>query len=402
MSKNIKMIGIGDEGRESLLPIYEKWIDESDVLIGGERHLSFFSDYEGEKVVIKGGLKKLVERIEKMEKKVVILASGDPNFYGLGGYLSSKMKLEIYPYVSSVQLAFARMQDSWQDAYFTSLHGRSMVGLAQRIDGKKKVVILTDHDNTPSKIAQYLQQFGMNEYQAFVAENLGGENEKYGWYEMEQLIEQEFSPLNVVILKRVKEGPRWTFGIEDHEFHQRKPEKGLITKKEVRVLSLSSMCIQKDSIVWDIGACTGSVSIEAARIAREGAVYAIEKNEHDLKNFYENSRKFRTDISVKHGVAPQYLDEFPDPDAVFIGGTSGGMEAILDVSCKRLKPGGRIVLNAATIENLTEAVTIFKERNYDVSINLVQVSRSKAILNLTRFVGLNPVYIITAKHKEEK
>lgn len=393
---------MGDEGRNSLLPIYEKWIDDSDVLIGGERHLSFFGDYKGEKVAIKGGLKPIVERLEKETKKVVILSSGDPLFYGLGGYLSSKVELEIYPYLSSIQLAFARMQDSWQDAYFTSVHGRSMFGLAQRIDGKKKVVLLTDQENTPSKIARYLQEFSINEYKAFVAENLGGENEKYGWYEIDEMIDNEFSPLNVVILKKMKKSSRWTFGIEDHEFYQRKPEKGLITKKEVRVLSISSMCIKEDSIVWDIGACTGSVSIEAAKVATEGAIYAIEKNEHDLENFYQNTKKFRTEITVKHGVAPKYLDEFPDPDAVFIGGTSGGMEQILDHCCKRLKSDGRIVLNAATIESLMEAVSAFKRRNYEISINLVQISRSKPILNLTRFEGLNPVYIVTAKRKEEK
>ncbi|MCQ6274249.1 precorrin-6y C5,15-methyltransferase (decarboxylating) subunit CbiE [Bacillus sp. V3B] len=401
MKSNIKMIGIGDEGKESLLPIYENWIVDSEVLIGGERQLSFFPDYEGEKVVIKGGLKSLVDRLEVETKKVVILASGDPLFYGIGGYLSSKVELEIYPYFSSIQLAFARMRESWQDVYLTSLHGRSILGLAQRIDGKQKVALLTDEENTPAKIARYLQSFGMNEYRAFVAENVGGEQEKYGWYELDEMIDKEFSPLNVVILKKTAEGPQWTVGIEDQEFFQRKPDKGLITKKEVRVLSISAMCLQKDSIVWDIGACTGSVSIEAAKIAREGAVYSIEKNEHDLENLYQNIAKFRTDITVKHGIAPDRLDEFPDPDAVFIGGTAGGMESILDVCCGRLKPNGRIVLNAVTIENLTNAVTFFKKREFEVNVTLTQISRSKPILNLTRFEGLNPVYIITACRKEE-
>ena len=241
----------------------------------------------------------------------------------------------------------------------------------------------------------------MTEYKAFVAENLGGEQEKCGWYELDEMIDQTFSPLNVVILKKMAEGPQWTVGIDDHEFFQRKPDKGLITKKEVRVLSLSAMCIKQDSIVWDIGTCTGSMAIEAAKMAREGAVYAIEKNEHDLDNFYQNIAKFRTDITVKKGIAPDHLDEFPDPDAVFIGGTSGGMESILNVCCSRLTPKGRIVLNAVTIENLMEAVTVFKKLEYEVSVTLAQISRSKPILNLTRFEGLNPIYIITAWRKGE-
>ncbi len=107
-------------------------------------------------------------------KNVVILASGDPLFFGIGSYLSSKIDVEIYPYLSSIQLAFAKMGERWQDAYFTSVHGRSMKGLAQRIDGKEKVAFLTDTENSPNQIAQYLLSFGMTEYQAFVGENLGG------------------------------------------------------------------------------------------------------------------------------------------------------------------------------------------------------------------------------------
>jgi precorrin-6Y C5,15-methyltransferase (decarboxylating) len=241
----------------------------------------------------------------------------------------------------------------------------------------------------------------MNEYKAFVAENLGGINERSGWYELQEMEEIDFSPLNVVILKRVKPSPEWAMGIADDQFSQRKPDKGLITKKEVRVLSLCEMNLKKDSIVWDIGTCTGSMAIEAARIACEGAVYAIEKNEHDLANCYENMKKFRTDFVVRHGLAPDGLEDFSDPDSVFIGGTAGGMDEILDVCCSRLKPEGRIVLNAVTIESLSKGAEAFKARGFDVSITLAQISRSKPILKLTRFDALNPIYIITAKRKEE-
>jgi precorrin-6B C5,15-methyltransferase / cobalt-precorrin-6B C5,C15-methyltransferase len=400
MAQNMKMIGIGDEGKQSLLPIYKKWIDESEVLAGGQRQLSFFPDYEGEKMVIKGGLSSFVDQLKQETRQVVILASGDPLFYGIGSYLSKKIDLEIYPYLSSIQLAFARMGESWQDAYFTSVHGRSMKGLAQRIDGRSKVALLTDSENNPAKIADYLLSFGMTEYRAFVAENLGGENERYGWYELGEMSQTEFSPLNVVILKKVTEGPIWSFGIEDQEFYQRKPDKGLITKKEIRTLSLSALRLREDSIVWDIGTCTGSVAIEAAKIAREGAVYAIEKNEHDLENCRKNMAKFRADLTLVHGKAPDHLHEFSDPDAIFIGGTAGGMEDILDVCCSRLKPDGRIVLNAVTIENLVQAVEAFKARDFKTEITLAQISRSKPILNLTRFDSLNPIYIMTAERKK--
>ncbi len=397
---SIKMIGIGDEGKLSLLPMYERMIDNSEILIGGRRHLEFFPDYKGEKIVIEGGLGSLVERLNEEGKNVVILASGDPLFYGIGSYLSNKLKMEIYPYLSSIQLAFARMGERWQDAHFTSVHGRSMKGLVQRIDGKEKIAILTDSENSPNKLADYLLAFEMHEYRAFVGENLGGANERCRWFSLEEMAAAEFSPLNVVILKKLGESPSWAIGIDDEEFIQRKPEKGLITKKEVRTLSISALRLKEDSVVWDIGACTGSVAIEAAKIAREGEIYAIEKNEADLENCKQNLVKFRVDATLIQGKAPEGLETFPDPDAVFIGGTAGRMGEILDICCSRLKKKGRIVLNAVTIENLAEAAAAFKERGYKTEITLTQISRSKPILNLTRFDAMNPIYIIAAERME--
>ncbi|WP_134704053.1 precorrin-6y C5,15-methyltransferase (decarboxylating) subunit CbiE [Ammoniphilus sp. YIM 78166] len=400
-NNHIKIIGIGDNGTESLLPQYLNWILECEVLIGGERHLEFFPDYQGEKVVIKGGLSSLVERLQTDSRSTVVLASGDPLFYGIGGYLAKKCKVEIYPHASSIQLAFARMGDSWQDAYITSVHGRSIKGLAQRIDGKEKVALLTDKDNSPSEIAKYLLSFGMTEYEAFVGENLGSSAEKTGWYSLEDMLDQPFAELNVVVLKRKGPSPVWPLGISDEEFAQRKPDKGLITKKEVRVLSIAQLSLKPDSVMWDIGTCTGSVAIEAAKIAREGAVYAIEKNEGDLENCKANMQKFRADLTVLLGKAPEGLDQFPDPDAVFLGGTGGEMGELLHICCTRLKPDGRIVLNAATIENLYEAMQAFSREGFSTDVILAQVSRSKPILNMTRFEGLNPIYIITAKRLEE-
>jgi precorrin-6Y C5,15-methyltransferase (decarboxylating) len=400
MKVKIKVIGIGDEGRQSLLPIYEQWIYECEVLVGGERQLAFFPNYTGEKKLIKGGLSELVSDLQHETKKIVVLASGDPLFYGIGSFLAKQLDVEIYPYLSSIQLAFARMNERWQDAYVTSVHGRSIKGLAQRINGYEKIALLTDAKNTPSEIARYLLTYEMNEYRAFVAENLGGESERCGFYDLEKMERTEFSPLNVVILQKKAEIKSWSFGIEDDEFHQRKPEKGLLTKKEVRTLSLMELNLKKNSTVWDIGTCTGSISIEACLIAREGQVFAIEKNEHDLENCRLNQRKFRTDFTAIQGKAPDKLDTFPDPDAIFIGGTAGSMDDILSTCCSRLKKGGRIVLNAVTIENLMQAVEGFKNNGFETKITLAQISRSKPILNLTRFDALNPIYIITAKHQK--
>ncbi|WP_035102083.1 bifunctional cobalt-precorrin-7 (C(5))-methyltransferase/cobalt-precorrin-6B (C(15))-methyltransferase [Aneurinibacillus terranovensis] len=401
MRSTIRVIGIGDSGSDSLLPLYKKWIEESELLVGGERHVSFFPDYHGEILPIKGGLTAIVERIGKAGKNTVVLASGDPLFYGIGSYLAKKLPVEIYPGISSIQQAFALMKESWHDCTFLSVHGRSMGGLAQKVDGLDKVCLLTDAENNPGAIARYLLSFGMTEYNAFVAENLGGAGERTSWMTIEEMSEREFSPLNLVVLKRVSPSPYWPLGIPDEAFAQRKPDKGLITKKEIRVLSLAALELKNDSTVWDIGTCTGSMAIEAARLCREGSVFAIEKNEADLENCHENMRRFRTDFTAVHGKAPAGLETFDDPDAVFIGGSGGEMKELLHVCCSRLKPGGRIVLNAAAIETLYEAMQTFAEEGYQTSVTLAQISRSKPILHMNRFEGLNPVYIITASRKEE-
>lgn len=396
MTQAIKVIGIGDDGQQSLLPLYRQWIEECELLVGGERHLAFFPEFRGEKRVLKGGLSGLVEELRTEERNTVILASGDPLFYGIGSLLAKKLNVQVYPHLSSIQLAFAKMGEAWQDAVFLSVHGRSIKGLAQRIDGKEKVALLTDQENNPAAIARYLLSFGMREYDAFVGENLGGAGERTGWYSLEEMAAGSFSDLNVVVLKKQRPGPVWPLGIDDDEFSQRKPDKGLITKKEVRTLSIAQLQLHAKSIVWDIGTCTGSVAIEAARIARDGEVYAVEKNADDLDNCRQNMAKFRADVTLVHARAPQGLEQFPDPDAVFIGGSGGELRELLHVCCTRLRAGGRIVVNAATIETLYEATQAFAEEGFETSVILAQLSRSKPILSLTRFEALNPVYIITA------
>ncbi|MEK3854166.1 precorrin-6y C5,15-methyltransferase (decarboxylating) subunit CbiE [Cytobacillus sp. FSL H8-0458] len=393
----MKMIGIGDNGAEGLLPPYIDWIHECDVLVGGERHLQFFPEFTGEKKVIKGGLSALTADLQQETRNTVILVSGDPLFYGLGSVLAKKLPLEIYPYTSSVQLAFSKMQESWQDAYIVSLHGRSIQGFAQRIDGRKKIAILTDEKNSPQAIAKYLKKFGMTEYDAFVAENMQGEDERCRFFTLDEMEQSSFLPLNVVILKQREAVERASLGISDDSFVQRKPDKGLITKKEIRTLCIQELELKENSIVWDIGTCTGSVAIEAAKIAREGAVYAIEKNEGDLENCLENQLKHRTDFTAVLGKAPERLDEFPDPHAIFIGGNGGNMELLLEACLSRLQPNGRLVMNIATIENLAEAMQHLKNLGCEVSILQAQISKSKPILHLTRFEPLNPIFIVTAK-----
>lgn len=401
----VTVIGIGDDGAAGLFPQAVEIIGTADLLVGGERQLSFFADVRATRMTLKTGVLAAIDEIRRQQEaglRIVVLASGDPLFFGIGGLLAKKLgadQVRIIPHFSSVQLAFSRMKESSQDAYIDSVHGRPMIGLAQRLDGRAKIALLTDKDNTPARVAQYLLDYGMDEYEAFVAEKLGNPDERCRWFSLADLAHAECDPLNVLILRH-KAGatpPHWGLGIEDDQFQQRKPDKGLITKKEVRVVSLAEMNLKADSIVWDIGTATGSVAIEAARIARNGQVFAVEKNEPDLENAHANAKKFRTDITFIHAKAPQGLEQFPDPDAVFVGGSGGELSELIQLCRQRLRPNGRFVLNAVTIENLYDAMQALKEAGFETSVTMLQVSRSKPILHLTRLEGLNPVYVITGK-----
>jgi precorrin-6Y C5,15-methyltransferase (decarboxylating) len=310
-----------------------------------------------------------------------------------------------------MQLAFARVKESWDDAILVSVHGRPIEAIIEQVKSSPKVGIFTDDEHTPGEIAKVFMGHGLKGYQAFVCENLGGEDERVTETLLEKLPEMEFSALNVLILKKIGEnqqpgsqgGPRpahtqYTFGIPEDEFECMKPRRGLITKTEVRVISLSKMALQKDSVVWDIGAGSGSVSIESALLAPEGLVYAIEKDEEDVGIIHRNLAKFETwNVCVIHGRAPEALVNLEQPDAVFVGGSSGKLQGILEICLEKLKPAGRLVVNLATIENLSEAYEFFKQRGIRMDVSQIQVSRGSPILNLTRFEAFNPVFVIAVR-----
>ncbi|WP_339061483.1 precorrin-6y C5,15-methyltransferase (decarboxylating) subunit CbiE [Tepidibacillus marianensis] len=414
MIGKLKIIGIGNDGENRIFPHYRKWIDEADILVGGERQLSYFPHFQKEKWVLKGDLPFILHHLkeEAINKKVVVLASGDPLFYGIVRLILDIVGSEnllIYPHLSSLQLAFARLGDTWQDTYIESLHGRSLTGLAQRIDGKAKIALLTDAVHSPTAIAKYLLNYEFNEYEMFIGEYLGGRNERVYLLSLEEAAVQTFAPLNIVILRKQKEipaVPSWNLGIEDEEFYQKKPKKGLITKKEVRVLSLVEMKLRSGDILWDIGAGSGSVSIEASKYQPNATVFAIEKDIENIDFIKKNTKKFRSDFTIIHGEAPDGLNNFPDPDVIFVGGSNGRLEEILQLGCHRLKQNGRVIVNAITMETLMETLHFFENRGCSPKITLVQIARSKPIASKTGFESLNPIYIVTAtnpkgKRKEE-
>jgi precorrin-6B C5,15-methyltransferase / cobalt-precorrin-6B C5,C15-methyltransferase len=402
----VTLVGIGDDGCASLSARAINAISRAQVLAGGERHLGFFPQFKGERILLKDGIKQALEHISILadEHNVCVLASGDPLFFGVGGLVIKKLgaaHVQVLPQASSMQWAFAKVGLNWDDATFISLHGRSRVGFLTRLKRVAKAGILTDEENSPSRLAALMLEHGEIAWKAWLCENLAGPDERVREFGLPDLAAcGDIGPLNVLILQRSdtawKMPPSIPFLHED-EFAKRMPKKGLITKREVRLLSLAAMRIRPDSVVWDVGAGSGSVAIEAAMLAREGRVYAIEVDPEGVAICRENIRQHGVDnIEVIAGRAPVALSGLETPDAVFVGGSKGSMDEILDVILDRLHACGYVVANAITLENASEIYATFRRRGIVPEVTLLQVSRAEPLARYLRYEALNPIQIFAA------
>lgn len=404
----VHVVGVGREGAESLTPRALAAVEKAEVLAGGQRLLDCFPDLPAERVKIGSRVDETLASLAagRAERRTVVLATGDPNYFGITRALLRHVPpedLEIIPTVSALQWAFAAAREPWDDAEFVSVHGRSMDGLAAAVRGRRKVCLFTDEDNSPAAIARALLEAGLGEYHAVLCEDLGGPEERIRRLRLAEMTEVQAHPLNTLILLGPE--PRraetclvaWAPGLPEEVFDQRKPKLGLITKREVRVLSLARLALRPDSVVWDIGAGSGSVSIEAARLALRGRVFAVEKNAEDVEIVRANVEKFgAAHVTVVHARAPEGLDRLPDPDAVFVGGSGGELGEILAIAAARLRPGGRLVVNAVTLDTLHEAVSTFRRLDLEHEAILVSIARSRPLLGMMSFEALNPVYVVTA------
>jgi precorrin-6Y C5,15-methyltransferase (decarboxylating) len=195
-------------------------------------------------------------------------------------------------------------------------------------------------------------------------------------------------------------GASQIFGLPDDIFTPRRPGSNVITKRDVRAISLAHLGLHQHTILWDIGSGTGSVAIEAAHLASAGHVYAIECNSEALAAIHANCRRLdASNVTVIAGRAPQVLHDLPDPDAVFIGGSGGALTAILEVVQARLRPDGHLVINLATIEHLSEAVEHLRRSTWEWECTMVNIAHTQQILDMTRFAAINPVFVLTAIQK---
>lgn len=351
-------------------------------------------------------LKNAVSAIEEGLKigDVAVLASGDPLFFGIGHLLVKYFgvdRLRITPVVSAMQLAFARLGVAWQDATFLSLHGREFAGMAHSILSSAKVCILTDNKNTPSAIAgnllAELSPEKILNYTCFVGEYLGTDSEKLTLGSLQDIAKKQFGNLNVMIILRNTgvQGEDPLFGLQEHEFaHSR----GLITKDEIRAAVIHALALPRKGVFWDVGAGSGSISVEVARLAMDLEVFAVEKNIEQINHITANRKKYSTyNLKPVSGEAPEVLVNLPLPDRVFIGGSGGNLEKILTFSAQKLKAGGEIVVTAVLETTTKEAPRFLYSQGLDVQIKRISVSRQT--YPHTDCINLNPISIITGRKR---
>jgi precorrin-6Y C5,15-methyltransferase (decarboxylating) len=421
-----RVIGVLDDGVASLNATALALLRSADVIIGGARTLALLEREFKTGAVrhdLTGKLKEVPEWVRAARADnlaCVVLATGDPLCHGIAPYLAQHLcveALDILPNLSTLQLACARIGLAWQDARIVSVHakdagewqrgakpGHGLYALAQATRQHARLLILTSPDNSPDRIARLLMAEGLgDDFLMAVAENLLQPEERVlAELAPQQAAEMKFAALNVVLLWRITPAARPVrFGLADTEFAQRQPEKGLITKQEVRAVSLARLQLHADSVVWDIGAGSGSVGLEAARLCPQGHVYAIEKNEADFGIAGQNHAAFGiSNYSLHLGKAPEQLDTWPDPDAVFIGGSGGELAGLIAGIIARLRPHGTLVMNFVTLENLaTATATLQAMEGVSWDVLQLQAARSKPILHMHRMAAENPVWIVCARRE---
>ncbi len=427
MTNPCLIIGVLDDGAESLSPIALSKIKSADLIIGGSRTLELFQSHFKKNAAqkdLRGQLTQIPSWLEHARQKqqfTVILATGDPLCHGIGQYLLKKVGAEyceILPNISTLQLACTRLGLAWQEAKICSIHTKDAGEWDQHSDIRhglypllnacqqyERLAVFTSPENSPDRIARMLLLENMAaQFTISVAEKLLTNDECiHQELSIAQAAEMKFAEPNFVMLQRQSRPEAKTlFGLEDSSYSQRKPDKGLITKREVRAVSLARLQLRNDSIIWDIGAGSGSVGLEAAQLCPNGYVYAIEKNTADADIVKQNqTRMARHNFKLFRGKAPEFLDTWPEPDAVFIGGSGGELAELIQVIIERLKPNGCLVMNFVTLENLNKAMEALKTLNVSWDIVQLQASRSQPILHMQRMQAENPVWIVCAQTNQQ-
>lgn len=396
---NVTLIGMGSGQPENLTLQGLAALRQADLILGARRLLAVLPAGCTENRAAAYRPDEVAELLQTSgAENAVLVYSGDTGFYSGASSMMEKLealgvRARVLPGLSSIQLLAAALGRPWQGWNLVSAHGRTCDPVAECMQGRP-TFFLTGGSEDPATLCAQLAAEGFGDVQGVVGQCLGTPEEKLFRGSVKELAAGRFNSLSVLLVEAVEGLPRRAPGLPDEAF-----ERGDVpmTKQEVRAAVLAKLAVRPEDILWDVGAGTGSVSVELALAAPRGRVYAVECRPEGCALIKANREKFRTrNLVLVEGLASDALSDLPAPDAVFIGGSKGSLAAIVDAALDK-NPDARICVSAIALETLSAAVTALTAKGRTVQVSQIAVSRAKAVGGLHLMMAQNPIYLITGE-----
>ena len=396
---NVTLIGMGSGQPENLTLQGLAALRQADLILGARRLLAVLPAGCTENRAAAYRPDEVAELLQTSgAENAVLVYSGDTGFYSGASSMMEKLealgvRARVLPGLSSIQLRAAALGRPWQGWNLVSAHGRTCDPVAECMQGRP-TFFLTGGSEDPATLCAQLAAEGFGDVQAVVGQCLGTPEEKLFRGSVKELAAGRFNSLSVLLVEAAEVLPRRAPGLPDEAF-----ERGDVpmTKQEVRAAVLAKLAVRPKDILWDVGAGTGSVSVELALAAPRGRVYAVECRPEGCALIKANREKFRTrNLVLVEGLAPDALSDLPAPDAVFIGGSKGSLAAIVDAALDK-NPDARICVSAIALETLSAAVAALTAQGRTVQVSQIAVSRAKAVGGLHLMMAQNPIYLITGE-----
>ena len=399
----VTLIGMGSGKWEALSEQAQQAVRSAGLVFGAKRLLAGLpADCMARQFALYQPADILETLAQNPGQDAAVLYSGDTGFYsGASGLLTPLRALgipaRVYPGVSSIQLLSAALGRPWQDWKLVSAHGCACDPVAECLTaGGKPVFFLTGGAETPASLCGRLAAAGLGDAHVLVGEELGRAEEKILFGTAQEFAQKQFASLSVLLVEHLPQPPRRVPGFPDEAFHRGEVP---MTKQEVRAAALAKLAVQPGDTLWDVGAGTGSVSVELALAAPRGHVYAVECDPEACGLIRQNRETFHAcNLTLVEGRAPAALADLPAPDAVFIGGTKGGMEAVVDMVLAR-NPNARICISAIALETLSAAVAALTAHGLAAEVTQIAVSRTRPAGRLHLLMANNPIFLITGERK---
>ena len=396
---NVTLIGMGSGQPENLTLQGLAALRQADLILGARRLLAVLPAGCTENRAAAYRPDEVAELLQTSgAENAVLVYSGDTGFYSGASSMMEKLealgvRARVLPGLSSIQLLAAALGRPWQGWNRVSAHCRTCDPVAECMQGRP-TFFLTGGSEDPATLCAQLAAEGFGDVQAVVGQCLGTPEEKIFRGSVKELAAGRFNSLSVLLVEAAEVLPRRAPGLPDEAF-----ERGDVpmTKQEVRAAVLAKLAVRPEDILWDVGAGTGSVSVELALAAPRGRVYAVECRPEGCALIKANREKFRTrNLVLVEGLAPAALSDLPAPDAVFIGGSKGSLAAIVDAALDK-NPDARICVSAIALESLSAAVAALTAKGRTVQVSQIAVSRARAVGGLHLMMAQNPIYLITGE-----